>query len=904
MLLHGEKIIILIIHCLLFDSSCSDTCPQPCSCNKDLSSVDCTNRHLITIPGALPIGAREILLDKNAICRVPDKIFIQQRNLSTLRIRQNCISQLDSLSFMGLQKLEILDMTLNKLEKIGETVFQEAYSLKFISLSQNMLTVYPNLSLSPNLSRLILDTNSLSHAVFPEYFRFNMALVDINLSNNPITTINFTHIKTQNINKFACSRCALDNIPQGLFNNFPNLQSLDMSYNSALSFENFNQLLLSLTSNRRLSSLKLSGIIRSSWVITGDTFKPLGNKKLLVLKLSDSKYVTINKASFIHVPSLELLDVHSSSVKSIDDNAFDGLNKLNRLLLNDNVLGEVPKFLPSSLTELDLSNNPLNELFDRAFAGLSLLRNLSLRNCKILKIHTDAFIELSSLYSLDLSQNRLSGNGIGNKILGRMPQLTFLNLAQNNFEKIIAESDVFQDLQELRILDFSSNHCGEVPETIFQSLISLQKLNLNNNLFGNIITTKSKLLKNLFSLTEIYLEHNQISFIPKELFADLKLLQVLRLSSNSLTEWADGVFVPLPMLKNLLLNDNKISVINESSVTGWMASLRVDLSKNPFNCWCDLRWFRQWMNSCNVIWINFDKYTCSSPTQFANMKLELFDPASITDKCTLPPWQLYLFIGIGAVIFFAVISFYVCYRCRWRIRICCFKCKHSRERNLYQQYENLISWKYEIFVSWSEDQGGQAWVERFLSHINSLNQPNCKVFTEREIPPNGLVIEEIGKALMTSCTAIIILSREYLKNNKYRHLLQWVIQEMIHRHGLEFQQYMFFICLNSPGEIVSRLPRIIRATIQNEGSNVFYFNPQNIDDQLIWRHLIEKIKICFPQYNISTESEHGLNSERAYVNLMTDTTMISTDSSLLEYTDSNLLHINSINEIKILPSST
>ena len=884
MVIHGEKIIILLIYCLLFDSSWSETCPHKCSCNKDFSNVDCTNRLLTSVPEDFPVAAQKIILDKNHICHVPGKIFEQLPNLSTLKFRQNCLSQLDPLSFMGLQKLEFLDLTLNKLDDIDETIFQEAYSLKFISLSQNLLTGYPNLSHSPNLSRLIIDNNFLSHAVFPEYFRFNLALLDINLSNNPITTINFTFINTQNINKFACSRCALKNIPQNLFHNFPNLQSLDVSYNSELSFEDFKQLLFSLTSNKRLSSLKLSGIIKNSWVITGDIFKPLKNKKLLDLKLSESQYTIINNASFIYMSSLEFLDLHSSSVKLIDDNAFIALTKLKRLLLNNNNLNEVPKFLPSSLKELDLSSNPLNKLLkDRTFAGLSLLANLSLIDCKIEKIQTDAFIELSSLYSLDLSQNSLSGNSIGIKVLGRMPLLKVLSLAENNFRQIIAESDVFQDLRELQKLDFSSNQCGDVPETVFQSLISLQKLNLNNNLFGNVITTKSKLFNGLYNLTELHLENNQISYIPKELFADLKVLRVLRLSCNSLTEWADNAFVPLQVLRYLYLNDNKISVINESSVIGWMSPLQADLSKNPFNCWCDLRWFRFWMDNCSVTWVNFDQYTCSSPTQFANTKLKLFDPASISVECILPPWKLYLFIGIAAVFFLAMTSAFFCYRCRWQIKICCFKYKYRRERKLHRDYEPIVT--HHIFISCSEEQSDQMWIEKFLLFINPPNKESFSIFTEQSIPPNRLLIEEIGKALMTSQTAVIVLSRKYLKNNRYKHLLHWIIQEMVTRHNIKFLQYLFFICLNPKEEIASYLPRIIQATFLNKGSNVFYFYPQDADNQDIWTNLIENIEMCLPGRNISIENEQRHDSEQANVNT-------TADASSLVSTDSNLKNVN------------
>ncbi|XP_047121917.1 leucine-rich repeat-containing protein 4B-like [Schistocerca piceifrons] len=111
---------LLVVLALGFQSVCADAaraCPAGCSCQHSGERVSCVG-----------------------LTRVPRFLGYSPRTLS---ITQHRITTLDSRSFRGLERLEVLEITEGRLSEISPDAFYELRDLKEVNISHNELNVLP-----------------------------------------------------------------------------------------------------------------------------------------------------------------------------------------------------------------------------------------------------------------------------------------------------------------------------------------------------------------------------------------------------------------------------------------------------------------------------------------------------------------------------------------------------------------------------------------------------------------------------------------------------------------------------------------------------------------------------------------------------------------------------------------
>uniref|UniRef100_A0A8C3MPT8 Toll like receptor 3 n=1 Tax=Geospiza parvula TaxID=87175 RepID=A0A8C3MPT8_GEOPR len=178
----------------------------------------------------------------------------------------------------------------------------------------------------------------------------------------------------------------------------------------------------------------------------------------------------------------------------------------------------------------------------------------------------------NNITSLDISHNQLRQLGPAN--LTKYSQLVYLNAGYNSISKL--QPELCQNVPLLQILKLEHNELSKLPDRVFASCTNLTELNLGYNTL-NIKNDPFKNLKNLNildlshnslksanlgseqqleKLHELILRSNQITELKKEDFSFLSntSLNSLDLSSNPLKEFHTGCFHTIGNLCGLIMN--------------------------------------------------------------------------------------------------------------------------------------------------------------------------------------------------------------------------------------------------------------------------------------------------------------------------------------------------------------
>ncbi|XP_052396315.1 extracellular matrix protein 2 [Carassius gibelio] len=253
------------------------------------------------------------------------------------------------------------------------------------------------------------------------------------------------------------------------------------------------------------------------------------NQEVTILELPGNNLTRITPSGFSELPKLEELDL---SLNKLEDSSFGqrlfmNLTKLKSLKLDDNALTAIPR-LPSSLEDLKINNNKINQLATHSFKGLSNLKVLELAGNILYggSIEPLAFKPLKALKFLRLDKNRFSAIPAD-----LPPSIEVLRLQDNQIVEV--QDKLLDKCVHLKVLDLSHNLLKEnsfYPEA-WINLPKLETLDLSHNQMAVVPSDLPRALRKLS------LQHNHIHYIPPYSLSHLRPgLQSLRLSHNLLEE--------------------------------------------------------------------------------------------------------------------------------------------------------------------------------------------------------------------------------------------------------------------------------------------------------------------------------------------------------------------------------
>lgn len=185
-------------------------------------------------------------------------------------------------------------------------------------------------------------------------------------------------------------------------------------------------------------------------------------------------------------------------------------------------------------------------------------------------------------------------------------------------------TEVFHRLQYVIRIDLSYNKIRHLNGGVFKNLGSLTTLKLRGNPLE--LTPWDVVVSD--SLQELDLGYCGLRAIPYGTFASLPRLSRLYLDGNELRTFTYNT-VPAG-LRYLNLARNRISNVPTEVLSTMSYLRRIDLSKNPVNCTCNLLIMQDWFSGQGIILDN--GVTCSEPSQYAGMRLSKINE---NELCTL-----------------------------------------------------------------------------------------------------------------------------------------------------------------------------------------------------------------------------------------------------------------------------
>ncbi|KAG5670514.1 hypothetical protein PVAND_000773 [Polypedilum vanderplanki] len=310
------------------------------------------------------------------------------------------------------------------------------------------------------------------------------------------------------------------------------------------------------------------------------------------------------------------LTIHNSSLAVIEETSLSSLGKgLTQLDVSQNQLQNVPSSALKNLHHLlilNLNHNKIGVIHSRAFEGLDTLEILTLYENKISNIEPEAFRGLDKkLKRLNLGGNHLTT--IPQKALAIFDTLKKLEVQENRIETI-TEGD-FEGLRNLDSLILAHNKLRQIPANVFSHLKQLNSLELEGNMItyidkdafsgleenlqylrlgdNDLHMIPSESLRPLHRLRHLDLRSNNISYISEDAFVGFgDSITFLNLQKNDIKTLPAMVFENLNSLETLSIQNNKLTRIPEDVMEPVIDTLRVvDIMDNPLICSCDLIWF-------------------------------------------------------------------------------------------------------------------------------------------------------------------------------------------------------------------------------------------------------------------------------------------------------------------------
>ncbi|XP_046406547.1 leucine-rich repeat neuronal protein 1-like [Ischnura elegans] len=326
-------------------------CPSVCRCayltsavsKRSLFTTDCSGRRLESIPSEIPLATEALSLRDNALKDIHEHLP-SLSNLQELDLSGNRIKSLGrGVLFQNMSSLRYLNLGRNDLSTLFSDSFSGLEQLEVLTLSENKINYMEDrtFGMLENLRRLSLDSNMIG-SLYEEWFLGLKALVNLSIAHNIIHHINRNVFRAASeLRELILTGNRINGIEPLGFNGLEKLDTLSVDGNllaavptsSLQALPNLRYLKMDLNPIRKLQAYSFSDIkaqevslhnLHDLRIVDGFAFHNMFN--MTVLRLNDNEKLSfIDPEAFANATALKKLYLHNNNLRGVSKRIIENL---------------------------------------------------------------------------------------------------------------------------------------------------------------------------------------------------------------------------------------------------------------------------------------------------------------------------------------------------------------------------------------------------------------------------------------------------------------------------------------------------------------------------------------------------------------------------------------------------
>jgi Leucine-rich repeat (LRR) protein len=677
-----------------------------------------------------------------------------------------------------------------------------------------------------------LAKNDIS--IFPP--NLSTHIIHLDVSSNKLQTINQNSLsKYITLKYLTVSENNLQAIESGSFANLPNLQHLDISGNQELTLEvlaNISRDLQNSTSIRILNFENLQCTYGVTFMIKKYHTSYLKHTHLEELNLASNRISSLELGVLAELPSsLKHLNIANNKLGfGLYIAEFGSLENI--VTLNVSFQSSFHQiYTKQFLVSCNDTRRPACTTSTEGYndVTLSKLSHLSLPggpfNITVyLPPNLQRFYFHDNLYKMAVQDFVLKST--------RTPAAVTHLYAQNNI--IYNLTGPVNGVQSVRYVDLSNNFCTILSPHFFKYFRSLSYLDLSHNALGESFENdkKGEIFENLQQLVLLNISHNRIVRLPKKIFRNLFLLENLNLSDNSLSE----LHIPVHHMTRLTyldLSNNQLSLLSEKIRSALDSiskkqSITVNLIGNRFRCDCDSLQLIKWMYDSNRInFLNFGNYSCAmrnsslSVIQVSFTKIE-YILQHLEKQCYSYTYVILLMTSLIIVVMTTSLSRIV-YRYRWKLRFMYYVAREKYRDNVKRtDVVGESPYYFDAFVSYA-DKNRTLVIDLVKRLEGEYNLKLC--IHHRDFIPGTAIADNITNAIHYSRRTVCFITSHFI--DSYWCMFEMNMARMEAVYSRNGENALFLVVLQSSA--LNKLPQSFMDLV--ETNSYLEFPESNVLDE-------------------------------------------------------------------------
>ncbi|XP_055061987.2 toll-like receptor 2 [Misgurnus anguillicaudatus] len=716
-----EYIILLFVLILVQGFKYSKT--QCHNCSKQ-HFCNCSSNHLQRVPD-VPVNVLGLDLSFNQIESIYMTDLGRYTELKFLKLHKNELTFIHEEAFKSQKKLEVLDLSLNKLENLSSCWFQELKSLQQLNVLGNP---YTTVGPAP-LFRCLVNLRTLQFGS-PSLRKVYKNGLDELTRLDEMTVVGSNLMLYENGSLKAARPVSLVSLSlQDLFQKDPELVAKilrDVSHSETVMIVRDSALTTNISAGP-FKEMKEGGTTSLTFLNCTSTDEAI-TSLLLVLDGSALSYLGLEDAHLVGQGFWQKATLtHYENLRTVYGRNLD-------------IQGFI-RF--SSMMQLEF-----------------LLQNfykISMINSTVFVIPRFTTFMMKKIEYLDLSQNLLTDLTIEETLytgMGQFQNLSTLNVSQNSLKSFGLLSHLVANIARLINLDVSHNSFVSMPEKCSWPT-TLRFLNLSR-------TKLSRLTPCLpLSLTVLDLSENDL----KSFHQKFPKLTTLILTGNRFLSLPQGGF--FPNLETLHIQRNALRMFNGKALSRFKNLRYLEAGDNNFLCSCEFVSFFQY-NVKDLVTLRDSRqnYVCDTPFSIRgdtidSVRLSVFE-------CYMIPAVSILCAGIILVLLIIAV---ICHKFHviWYLQMTKAWIKAKQKPAVGRLAGEL---RYDAFVSYSQHDA--EWVEEILvPNLENAHPPFSLCLHKRDFRPGRWIVDNIIDSIEKSHRTLFVLSEHFVTSEWCRYELDF-----------------------------------------------------------------------------------------------------------------------------------